>query len=197
MTIRDLGLLTAALSTMIVVGAAWSPIVLLGALLFPGAFQTFVSPVAATVDVIAICFRLATVIVFCSWIYLAGRNLIAAHIEDLDFTPLSRIWWFFIPVASFFKPYQGMRELWNASRGVVPHDVNDSLVGIWWALWLAAGIISFISGLVAGATGAVTKGIWISSAAYAALAVAAIMLIQGIAKGQRQLDGSDLSDVFR
>jgi hypothetical protein len=38
--------------------------------------------------------------------------------------------------------------------------------------------------------------LWATSAANIALAVVAIMLIRGIAQGQRTLDGSSLSEVF-
>jgi hypothetical protein len=194
MALRDLRLLTAILAVMIVIDALLNPAVLLWAAVLPDAFLSLVTPVASTVDGGVLVFKIATMIVFSYWIYVAGQNLVEADIEDLDFTPASRIWWFAVPIASFFKPFQGMRELWNASRGTLPYDTNDSLVATWWALWLGTRLFGSFSGLL-GARGT-TNMLWATSAANIALAVVAIMLIRGIAQGQRTLDGSSLSEVF-
>jgi hypothetical protein len=196
MVLRDLRLLTAILAMMIVIDALWTPVILLWATIFPAAYQGLILPVATSVDIAAMVFKIATMILFCVWIYIAGGNLIQADVEDLDFTPASRIWWFIVPIACWFKPFQGMRELWNASRGILPYDTNENLVAAWWALWLISGMVAWFSGAIAGANGSNLTGLWVSSAVDIALCVVAIMLIRGIAQGQRTLDGSNLSEVF-
>ncbi|WEK01650.1 MAG: DUF4328 domain-containing protein [Candidatus Sphingomonas phytovorans] len=193
MEIRDLRPLTAILTVMIVVDALWNPAILIGAKMTPELFQQFVTPIATGVDIAAFLFKIVTMIVFCRLILVAGNNLIAAGFEDLEFTPWSRIWWFVVPVACLFKPFQGMRELWNVSRGVYPYDTNDSLVAIWWALWLLAGVVAWVANAV---TGPGTLGLWTDSVVNIVLAPVAIMLIRGIALGQTKLDGSNLNEVF-
>ena len=128
MAIRDLRVLTLLVIVMVIIDALWNPIILLGAAAFPIGFRSLITPIASTVDTGFVIFRLATVVMFCCWIYIAGRNLVAADVDDLDFTPGARIWWFAVPFANLVKPFQGMRELWNASRNVWPVETNNAIV---------------------------------------------------------------------
>jgi len=193
--IRDLRSLTAILALMIVIDALWNPIVLAWAGIFSPSFHAVVLPVASMVDGVAAVVKFATMILFSFWIYVAGRNLIAADVPDLEFTPASRIWWFAVPIASFFKPYQGMRELWNASHDVAPYDINDNLVATWWALWL----LSLFGGSALGLASSSDSSrvlLWASCALHIVLGIAAILVIRGIAEAQVKLDGSNLAEVF-
>lgn len=196
MQIRDLRVLTGVLTIMVVIDAVWTPVVLTTALVAPAMFQAIVTPVASSVDLAAGLFKITTMIVFACWIYVAGRNLLAADFNDLEFTPASRIWWFAVPIASLFKPFQGMRELWNASRGVSAYETNDSLVSGWWALWLLNNLGSFFIGFASGAANMANVGMWVASVIDLALAVFAIMLIRGIALAQQGLSGENLAEVF-
>lgn len=191
MRIHDLSTLTALVIAMVVVDAAWTPVVLGLVWFAPGFFTETVSPIANAVDGGQFAFRIATMIVFSIWIYRAGRNLIAVGHEDLRFSPASRIWWFAVPVASLFKPFQGMRELWNASRGTLPHDQNDAIVSAWWGLFLASQVLSRLAMRA--------EGTWIALADAVvgiALAAFAIALLRGIAAGQRNLAGPKLHEIF-
>lgn len=195
MPAHNLRLLTPIVIIMVVIDALLRPLILVGAWLSPGTFRFYVTPIAATVDGSVLGFKILTMIVFARWIYVAGRNLVEAGMDELDFTPAARIWWFFVPVASLFKPFQGMRELWNASRNVWPHDTNESLVSVWWGLWLLANFIGYFVAVLSQ-EGQGLLGLWLSCAAEIAVAVVAIAMIRGIARGQEQLGGSELSEVF-
>lgn len=195
MKLLNLGPLTLFLAAMIVVGALWSPIVLASAFLFPEAFSQNITPIAQQVDLAASIFQITTIIVFSYWIYIAGLNLLASGLKDLEFSPASRIWWFFVPIASFVKPYQGMRELWNASRGTWPYDTNANLLGIWWALWLLSALSVWITGL-AFRDDISQMPLIINSFIDIAQAIVAILLIRGIAQAQNNLDGTPLIDIF-
>lgn len=195
MPAHNLRLLTPIVIIMVVIDALLRPLILVGAWLSPGTFRFYVTPIAATVDGSVLGFKILTMIVFARWIYVAGRNLVEAGMDELDFTPAARIWWFFVPVASLFKPFQGMRELWNASRNVWPHDTNESLVSVWWGLWLLANFIGYFVAVLSQ-EGQGLLGLWLSCAAEIAVAVVAIVMIRGIARGQEQLGGSELSEVF-
>lgn len=192
MKIRDLGGWTKILTVMIIVDALWNPLVLGMAYLFPAMFSQFITPIANIVDGGSIAFSILTMIFFACWMVRAGRNLEIAGLGELEFTPAARIWWFAVPFANLVKPFQGMRELWNASRGIWPYDTSESLIGIWWALWLARGFIGWIT-LRAGS--GVTP-LLIQSASDIAVGIAAILLIRGITAGQRNLDAESLNEVF-
>jgi len=90
---------------------------------------------------------IASVVAVCMWIHRAHANLHEAGVDGLEYTPGWAVGWFFIPIANLFKPYQAMRELWNASHGA--HDSFDpsapGLLKLWWAAWLIGNICENIS----------------------------------------------------
>ena len=196
MEIRDLRPLTAAVAAMVVIDALWTPAVLLWAYGSPATFQDVIVPVAQQVDTASTVFKFATIILFGTWIYRAGCNLVEANFDDLEFSPASRIWWFFVPVASLFKPFQGMRELWNASRGVQPYDTNNSLVSTWWGLMLLSSFSALFMRVAVGQSGNDTTVLWVASVIDIGQVIVAIMLIRGIARAQLGLNGSNLVEVF-
>ena len=89
---------------------------------------------------------LATLIVFGRWIYVTGRNLVQLGVTGLQFTPASRIWWFFVAFANLIKPVEGIRELWNASHGNAEYAQNNLIVTCWWILWIFNAIAVYLVG---------------------------------------------------
>ena len=87
---------------------------------------------------------LALVIAFFMWIYRAHKNLPALGATGLEFSPKGAVGWYFAPLFNLFKPYQVMREIYNAS------DPNDAPTGgdiwrsynspvllkLWWGLFV-------------------------------------------------------------
>ncbi|HEU0066772.1 MAG TPA: DUF4328 domain-containing protein [Sphingomonas sp.] len=126
---------------MTALDALWAPLVLLIARALPSVFNQRTLP-AATIDVAEGVLAIATVVMFMVWIYRAGRTLVIAGFQDLEFSAASRVWWFLVPFANLVKPFQGMRELDNASRGYAPYDQSSGLVNVWWGLWLLNGVAS-------------------------------------------------------
>lgn len=71
------------------------------------------------------------------WIYVTNRNAHALG-SGLRLTPAGSVAWFFVPIASWFKPYQGLADVWRitmlpeAKAGVAaPRQLR------WlWGLWL-------------------------------------------------------------
>lgn len=85
---------------------------------------------------------------FLMWIHQANRNARALGAEGMKFTPGWAVGWYFVPILNLWKPYQAMKEIWQASRN--PHlwetEQVPSLVGNWWVLWLLInplGLLSF------------------------------------------------------
>jgi hypothetical protein len=84
-----------------------------------------------------------TGITFLSWIYRANVNARALGAEGMKFTPGWSVGWFFVPVASLWKPFQAMREIWQASTlpGNWQAVPNSPVVGWWWALYIGNAIL--------------------------------------------------------
>jgi hypothetical protein len=195
MELRDLRPLTLVVSVMVAINALITPMILGWSALSPDTFDVHITPVADAVDGTAMLFKLATIIVFGRWIYMAGRNLVDAGYQDLEFTPAARIWWFAVPFANFVMPFRGMRELWNASHGEGDYTVDNGLVGAWWALWLGQTVAVIILRVSAGPD-AGAGPLWFQSAAYVVLSIVAIALIRRIAKAQTKLGAGELAEVF-
>lgn len=104
-----------------------------------------------------LCF-LASMVAVCMWVYRAHANLHAAGYEGLEFTPGWAAGWYFVPVAFWFKPFQAMRELWNASN-LGPDGYlapADQRLVIWWACWVIGNILANFGKLLNDMTGGLT-----------------------------------------
>ena len=69
---------------------------------------------------------LTTGIVFLMWIHRANRNARGLGAEGMTFTPGWSVGWYFIPIANLWKPFQAMKEIWQASADRL-HGVRRSL----------------------------------------------------------------------
>ena len=89
---------------------------------------------------------LGTGILVLQWIHRANYNARALGATRMEFTPGWAVGWYFIPIASFWKPYQAMKEICRASLRPSRwwEEKAPSLLPLWWGLWLlssgAAGI---------------------------------------------------------
>lgn len=193
---RELQILTAIVSTLVALDGLITPVIMLWAYTLPESYTQLVTPIAATVDGSALFLRLSTMVAFSRWIYVAGLNVVAMGHDSLEFTPAARIWWFAVPIACLFKPFQGMRELWNASHGEVEYDRNQPLIAMWWALWVGAGLFTTILSfsMQNGEPGLI---MWaIDCALGLGLAVVAIFMLWGIAVAQLRSAAPEVAEIF-
>ncbi|HHL31367.1 MAG TPA: DUF4328 domain-containing protein, partial [Oceanospirillales bacterium] len=58
---------------------------------------------------------LISAIIILNWLYKANQNAHQLGAKNMQFTPGWSIGWYFVPLASLFKPYQAMKELWQTS----------------------------------------------------------------------------------
>jgi hypothetical protein len=196
MALRNLEPLAAVVATLVVIDAALSPVILLWSGIHLESFQNILGPIANEFDLAVSAYRILTVIVFSVWIYQAGSNIAEAGFNDLDFTPGARIWWYAIPIANLFKPFQGMRELWNASHGSHHYDDNNSLVSAWWALWLVSGVANTILDWNSRTETPSPELAWVAAAISVALAAAAVAMVRTISAAQKGLSDESLDEVF-
>lgn len=190
----ELRVLANVVPILVVIEAITRPTLLAWSTFALDSYTSVILSSAETFDRAIIGFYILTLAVFGRWIYVAGRNLRAAGLDGLQFTPASRIWWFAVPFANFVMPFRGMRELWNASHGEADYAVNHWLVTGWWALWLGNGIVSYLTGRF----GAQSDFLLIfESFVGLVLAGVAIVLVRRISASQLSLSTApDLAEVF-
>jgi Domain of unknown function (DUF4328) len=161
----------------------------------PDFYTTSIMPIASQIDAAATILRLLTMIVFGYWIYVAGRNLVDAGWEGLEFTPGARIWWFAVPFANFVMPYFGMRELWNASRGAEDVKQNAALLICWWSCWIGFALLSNFARFGNSADGP-NYVVVVATLVLLPLHILAIMVVRGIMIAQARPAPNELGDVF-
>lgn len=137
----------------------------------------------------------------CVWRFMhrANKNLRAAGVQNLEFTPGWCIGWWFIPFANLIMPRNAMAELYKASAkptdpawrtGDVPPALNT-----WWAAWIVGTLVSRVENRLA--TSGVDLGlaaIPLSWASTGLLVVAAIHLIL-VVRFIRALQNQNLADL--
>lgn len=117
----------------------------------------FISPVQATFNdlreqIIAILYLLASIvsaITFIQWFRRAYFNL-HLHVDYLLHPEGWAAGSWFVPIVSFYRPYQIMKELYEESiellekRGIRIPDISMSYISIWWAFWILSSIFGQI-----------------------------------------------------
>lgn len=191
MELSNLKPLAWIVTVMVGIDALNMPFVATTLQLFPEFFQTSLMPIADQFDGAMFLFKIATIMMFGVWIYRAGRNLLRAGYQDLEFSPGSRIWWFAVPIANLFRPFQGMRELWNASHGEEEYTIAPPLVSIWWAFWLASNILTSVNGRFPS-----VAMMNMAAVADIGLAIVAITLLHRITSAQARMAPSEVAAVF-
>jgi hypothetical protein len=81
------------------------------------------------------------------WIYRIHSNLRQFKVTGLCATPAWSVAWYFIPIANFFKPYEGMKEAWQASAAPKSWRSQETsgLLPWWWFTWIIASLIDRIA----------------------------------------------------
>jgi hypothetical protein len=80
------------------------------------------------------------------WIYRANYNARKLGAENMKFTPGWSIGYYFIPILAIWKPYQAMKEIWQASKNPLDWTSQNpsGILSIWWILWLTSNILGQI-----------------------------------------------------
>ncbi len=103
------------------------------------------TPIFLWVQIASLVTLVASVIGYSIWIYRANSNLHDSY--ELEFTPAACIWWNIVPIASLFKPYQAMREIWNTTLGSSNDFGADDhqTLKLWWGFWITTNILGNLS----------------------------------------------------
>ena len=128
---------------------------------------------------------LASLVLFCFWVYRAYANLAPLGSLRLRFTPGWAVGYFFIPIVVFVRGVQVMRDLWIDSqplpvggrRRVETLVRRAPLVSWWWAMW----IVSVLSSRIADeASPRMTRAAWFALNSQVITATCTIDIIGGV-----------------
>lgn len=131
-------------------------------------------------------------IVFFRWIYVVNRNA-QQWSDSMTISPGWNVGWFFVPVASLWKPFEGIRETRAASIAPEAPDTVavPTWLNLWWGLWIVAAIYGNIRALFLGTPETPQQWVSVSWANAAGividlpLALLTCRLLTGIATLQR------------
>jgi uncharacterized membrane protein len=83
---------------------------------------------------------MVTAIASLRWIYVSAQNAQRVAAGRLSNSPGMSVGWYFVPVATLWKPYQAMVEIWKASKNPSgwSGERRTALLPIWWTLWIVS-----------------------------------------------------------
>lgn len=106
----------------------------------------------AIIGYIQTAFLIIGIVVFLTWVYRANKNLHSFLNPALKFSPGWTVGWFFIPIASLWKPYQALSEISKASDPNINPALNNvdnlptpAIVPLWWAFFLLSNFVSQVA----------------------------------------------------
>lgn len=136
-----------------------------------------------------------TSIPFLMWVHRINVNCRGFGAKGLLLSPGWAVGSFFVPILNLFRPYQAMRQVWQASRNPEnwQSQSGSPILGFWWGLWLLScvmGQVSFRFSLHADTTDSLilSTGLSIAEGVVSViLTVTAILLVRGISRMQEAL----------
>lgn len=144
---------------------------------------------ADLVALVSLVTVLASIILVGRWIYRTNAN---AHSfsDAVSITPGWAVGWFFVPFANLVKPYEGVKETWQASHEVAGRleELESPLLPWWWGLWLATNVASTASMRISAANAEPIPALLgfdvLVAIANVALCVVLIQLMQRLSRTQ-------------
>ena len=137
---------------------------------------------------------------FLMWLYQASKNLRSFGQHSLEYTPGWCVGWWFIPIASLWKPFGAMREIWRASdpETVGPRPTHawheapvTSLLPLWWGIYVLNGFVTMAIALSsmdfsadAGVKATVGPASFISNGLHGIAGIVLIMVMRQLATRQ-------------
>jgi hypothetical protein len=87
--------------------------------------------------------NLATIFLFCRFVYRAMRNLDLSKAAGELMPPAWAVIYNFIPILNLWKPHQAMRQIWRSSQDPTRASRDPPFIfWLWWLPWLVSNWIS-------------------------------------------------------
>ncbi len=108
---------------------------------------------SVALTVVHLTVRLATAVAFITWLYRAYKNVPTLGAGDTKYTAGWAVGAWFVPILNLFRPYQIVREAWDAGESYVAGEDADrivrpaghALLGWWWGTWILSGIVGQVA----------------------------------------------------
>ncbi len=124
------------------------------------------------------------------WIVRANINARTFN-PNLKNSPFGSIAWYIVPVASLYKPFEAMSEIWTASAR--QGDPSGKVLGWWFASFPVPGAMAWISTLAKAGPGA----IWAEVGYYLSAIVVSMLLMRIVTQVTRmQVEKRMVADTF-
>jgi hypothetical protein len=124
------------------------------------------------------------VVLYSRWLHLAVRTTNALGI-DVGATPGWAVGWFFVPIASLYRPYQVVKAMARSLGG----GAAAAPVGAWWGFWIASNVASQADARLALAEEAITPAAAGIAIVAALLTIVAALLCRRVLRQiQEELD---------
>lgn len=118
-----------------------------------------------------------TAFLFIQWLRSARHNL-AGYGRRSQFSDSAAVYWWFVPVANLFMPFQVVKEVVDESRAMTRVDVPSDRSPLWWGLFVGGYLVSLTAALVAaGRTTGVEGLLVLEAVAAASMSVAAFFAV--------------------
>lgn len=131
-------------------------------------------------------------VIFLVWFHRAAVNVRAFGATGLQFTPGWCVGWWFVPLASLWKPLAAVKEVWRASE---PDGVGQpygwtyartpGIMNLWWATYVVGNILGNLSGRIEDRQASAVLGVC-CTVANAVCAACVIPIIRGLARRQEE-----------
>lgn len=143
-------------------------------------------------EALAVVFRSLTGLAFCGLLHRARNNLVALEVHGLHYSNFQTWISWFIPVVNLWRPYQIVREIWNASAPGDPAEAwrsegrgGHGPVSLWWGGWMLNYVFTLLT--LFDANGQINNGMrltQVASAVDAGAGLFALLVVMGIAERQ-------------
>ena len=95
------------------------------------------------IAIVTIIVFLITLVLIYIWVYRANYNAGVLSSKRMIFSPKWSVLWFFIPIASFWKPYQVLKEIWLVSQKENEYKLMEEskILPLWWTFWVISALL--------------------------------------------------------
>lgn len=105
----------------------------------------FILDYVNNIDRFTVLSYLASAILSLLWLYKAHKNIEKKGIKDLNFSNKACVYWWFVPIWGFWKPYFVVKEIYLASKYANNwKDKSALFIIIWWCIFLITMVLSRI-----------------------------------------------------
>ena len=93
---------------------------------------------------------ITTAVFYLRWVFVSNKNARALGATNMRHSPGWSVGWFFIPIAWLWKPYQAVKEIYQASHPDYGAEnwseaKAPGILPWWWGLWLFSGFLGQVS----------------------------------------------------